>query len=138
LNAIGIGKGFLPSTLIGDLTVVVKFGLSILIVNSWASKKGFLNYIGSGLAPAILNGPLGWGGVDIPLSMHWYSPPSADYIVSYPYESPKLLGSNLKLNVTSFPSVLSAGFTYNEAYSTEKSIFETASFPAGLALGSTG
>lgn len=62
----------------GDFTVVVKLGLSILIVNSYASKKGFLNYIGSFLAPPNLNGPLGYGGVDIPLSMHWYSPPSTD------------------------------------------------------------
>lgn len=54
----------------GDFTVVVKLGLSILIVNSYASKKGFLNYIGSFLAPPNLNGPLGYGGVDIPLSMH--------------------------------------------------------------------
>lgn len=47
------------SILVGDLREAVKEGLSILIMKSIASKKGFLNSIGGGLAPAILKGPLG-------------------------------------------------------------------------------
>jgi len=45
--------------LIGLLTLAVKDGLSILIVNSIDSKNGFLNSIGGGFGPVILNGPLG-------------------------------------------------------------------------------
>lgn len=54
----------------GDLTEDVKDGLSILNVNSKASKKGFLKSIGGGLAPAILNGPLGYGAIPYPINMH--------------------------------------------------------------------
>jgi hypothetical protein len=49
----------LASILIGDLVLETKLGLSILIINSIASKKGFLKSIVGGLAPAILKGPLG-------------------------------------------------------------------------------
>jgi len=48
----------------------VKDGLSILIVNSIASKNGFLNSIGGGLAPVILNGPLGYGDKLCPTKKH--------------------------------------------------------------------
>lgn len=54
-----IPRTFFPSILTGFLVAVVKLGLSILIINSLASKKGFLNSIGLDLAPPILNGPLG-------------------------------------------------------------------------------
>lgn len=50
---------FLASILIGLLTLAVNDGLSILIVNSIDSKNGFLNSIGGGFGPVILNGPLG-------------------------------------------------------------------------------
>lgn len=50
---------FLASILIGLFTFAVKEGLSILMMNSIGSKKGFLNSMGGGLAPAILKGPLG-------------------------------------------------------------------------------
>lgn len=43
----------------GDFTDVVNAGLSIRIVNSWASKNGFLKSIVGGLGPANLNGPFG-------------------------------------------------------------------------------
>jgi len=62
--------------LIGLLTLAVNDGLSILIVNSIDSKNGFLNSIGGGFGPVILNGPLGWGDRLCPTKMHWYSPPS--------------------------------------------------------------
>jgi hypothetical protein len=49
------------SILTGDLTEAVNEGLSIRIVNSIASKKGFLKSIGGGLDDVILNGPFGYG-----------------------------------------------------------------------------
>jgi hypothetical protein len=45
--------------LIGDFVFDIKLALSILIINSIGSKKGFLKSIVGGLAPVILNGPLG-------------------------------------------------------------------------------
>jgi hypothetical protein len=51
-------KTFFPSTFTGDLTVLVNDGLSIRMINSHASKKGFLKSIGGGLAD-ILKGPFG-------------------------------------------------------------------------------
>jgi len=50
---------FLASILVGDLRDAVKEGLSILMVKSIASKKGFLKSIGGGFYPTILKGPLG-------------------------------------------------------------------------------
>ena len=44
--------------------------LSILIVNSYASKNGFLKSIVGGLAPDSLNGPLGYGGLPYPTRRH--------------------------------------------------------------------
>lgn len=60
----------------GDLTVVVKLGLSIRKMNSLASKNGFLNSIAGPLALPILNGPLGYGATPIPSRIQLYSPPS--------------------------------------------------------------
>jgi len=49
----------LASIFIGDFVLDTKLGLSILIMNSIASKNGFLKSIVGGLAPVILKGPLG-------------------------------------------------------------------------------
>ena len=43
----------------GDFVLLTKAGLSILIMNSIESKKGFLKSMVGGFAPVILNGPLG-------------------------------------------------------------------------------
>jgi hypothetical protein len=57
---LGNNKDWLfTSILVGDLSEQVKEGLSSLMVKSIGSKKGFLKSIGGGLAPTILNGPLG-------------------------------------------------------------------------------
>jgi hypothetical protein len=53
-----IDKAFLESSFTGDFVPLTKQGLSILIMNYVASKKGFLKSIGGDLAP-ILNGPFG-------------------------------------------------------------------------------
>lgn len=45
----------------GDFTEVVKLGLSILIINSYASKNGFLKSIVGGFYPDNLYGPFGYG-----------------------------------------------------------------------------
>ncbi len=53
----------------------MKQGLSILIVNSYASKNGFLKSIVGGLGPDNLNGPFGYGDNVYPCNRHVYSPP---------------------------------------------------------------
>jgi len=93
---------FLPSILTGDLTVLVKEGLSILIVNSHASKKGFLKSIGGGLAE-ILNGPLGCGSDAYPLRMQTYSPESGDATINWHTLSDIEEGSNLTFTNASVP-----------------------------------
>ncbi len=47
-----------------------KLGLSILMMNSIASKNGFLKSIVGGLAPVILKGPFGYGAVQRPINTH--------------------------------------------------------------------
>jgi hypothetical protein len=69
------------SILIGLLTVLVKLGLSILIINSAGSKNGFLKSIAA-LPPAILKGPLGCGAELTPINRQLYSPPSSELIIS--------------------------------------------------------
>lgn len=59
LYTTAIFNNFLPSIFMGDFTDVVNAGLSIRIVNSWASKNGFLKSIVGGLGPANLKGPFG-------------------------------------------------------------------------------
>lgn len=76
-------KIFLPSTFTGLFTADVNDGLSILTVNQYASKKGFLKSIGGGFAPAILNGPLGWGKVVYPFSTATYYPESGDEMINW-------------------------------------------------------
>lgn len=72
---------FLPSIFTGDLTVVVKAGLSILTTNSYASKNGFLKSIGGGFA-FILYGPLGCGGELNPFNVQIYYPPSGEVTIN--------------------------------------------------------
>lgn len=89
-------KTFFPSTFTGDFNVLVNEGLSILTVNSYASKNGFLKSIGGGFAE-ILYGPFGWGAVVTPFSVAIYYPPSTDDMISWLTDSPMLEGSNLIL-----------------------------------------
>lgn len=94
-----------------------------------------MNSIGAGFAPDILKGPLGYGAIDNPVNMLWYSPPSGLLIIKMAVDSPILEGSYLKLMETSFPSKESLGGAFNVAASTEKSTWATG---PPLALGSTG
>ncbi len=102
---------FLPSTLTGDFTALVKEGLSILIINSQASKNGFLKSIGGGLFAVILKGPFGWGKVVYPLSMQTYYPASGDVITIWLILSVIVEGSNLILTNAYTPSRLSEAGT---------------------------
>lgn len=61
--------------------MLVNAGLSILTMNSYASKNGFLKSIGGGFAE-ILKGPLGCGLVAYPFRIPTYSPPSGEEIMS--------------------------------------------------------
>ena len=88
----------------GDLTEAVKEGLSILIINSIASKNGFLKSIEGDLAWLILKGPLGKGDRLYPIKMHEYSPPSLLLILNNALDSANELGSNLILIGISNPS----------------------------------
>ena len=54
----------------GDLVLETKLGLSILMMNSMASKNGFLKSIVGGLGPVILKGPFGYGAVQYPINRH--------------------------------------------------------------------
>ena len=125
---------FFPSTLTGDLTALVKEGLSIRTVNSQASKKGFLKSIGGGLAPAILNGPLGCGKVVQPLSMHTYYPESGEETINWHTLSLIPEGQNLTFTIDSTPSKVQLAATWIVAASTEKSKLFTG---GAFALGST-
>jgi hypothetical protein len=92
-----------------------------------------LKSIGGGLAPAILNGPLGCGGVVIPFRRHIYYPPSLDETISWLEDSLSDDGSNLTLTPTSIPSKLSVAGALTVAVSTVKSLVTT----GALAFGST-
>lgn len=95
---------FFASIFTGDLTLVVKDGLSIRIVNSYASKNGFLKSIVGGLGPCNLNGPLGCGDNVYPYNKQVYSPPSGDVIVIKLLNSDRDEGSNFIFKPTSTPS----------------------------------
>ena len=118
----------------GDFTPLVKDGLSILIINSQASKKGFLKSIGGGLLAVILKGPLGWGKVVYPLSMQTYYPASGELITSWLMLSVIVEGSNLILTNASTPSKLSEAGTTTVGVYKIKSEITTGCFAFGSTL----
>lgn len=89
--------------------------------------------IGGGFAPAILNGPLGWGKEAYPFKRHIYSPESGEDTTSWHTLSDIDEGSNLMLKNDSVPSKLSDGWTTTVDVSSTKSTLATGS----LAFGST-
>ena len=83
---------------------VVNAGLSILTTKSTLLKNGFLNGMGLPFPCSILYGPLGYGKVLFPYSMHWYSPASGEEIINNALDSANVDGSNSMSTEISIPS----------------------------------